>query len=158
MTKAILWFEEPLLRLPSHLLSRRLRFFGPQTRDANFGLNIFWAWWWPGILLTYPVPCSRLVLGICFAGSFLGLCWGQGVWAMFLAMFPFLERDVIFSIFSGVFLSKSQHQRVQLFEEWVGLLRYSRVWSKWDVSQSRGYVICAQSCIVFYRDCHLFEG
>ena len=21
---------------------------GPQSRDANFGLNIFWAWWWPG--------------------------------------------------------------------------------------------------------------
>lgn len=28
---------------------------GPQSRDANVFLNMFWAWWWPGILLTYPL-------------------------------------------------------------------------------------------------------
>lgn len=29
-------------------------FLGPQTRDANFGLNLFWAWWWPVILFAFP--------------------------------------------------------------------------------------------------------
>eukprot|EP00435_Cladocopium_sp_Y103_P073655 s200_g44.t1 len=41
-----------------------LLFIGPQTRDANFGLNIFWAWWWPGILLTYPV-LGRFWCAVC---------------------------------------------------------------------------------------------
>ncbi|CAK9073900.1 unnamed protein product [Durusdinium trenchii] len=41
-----------------------LLWFGPQTRDANFGLNIFWAWWWPGILLTYPV-LGRFWCAVC---------------------------------------------------------------------------------------------
>ena len=41
-----------------------LLFIGPQTRDANFGLNIFWAWWWPGILLTYPVV-GRFWCAVC---------------------------------------------------------------------------------------------
>ncbi len=29
-------------------------FLGPQTRDQNFGLNLFWAWWWPFFLLLFP--------------------------------------------------------------------------------------------------------
>lgn len=28
-------------------------FFGPQTRAENFALNIFWAWWWPLILVSF---------------------------------------------------------------------------------------------------------
>lgn len=41
-----------------------LLFVGPQTRDANFGLNLFWAWWWPGILVTYPL-IGRLWCSVC---------------------------------------------------------------------------------------------
>ena len=37
---------------------------GPQTRDANFGLNFFWAWWWPGILITYPI-LGRFWCAVC---------------------------------------------------------------------------------------------
>ncbi|NJO39721.1 MAG: sigma 54-interacting transcriptional regulator [Cyanobacteria bacterium CRU_2_1] len=29
-------------------------FLGPQTRDANMGLNLFWAWWWPVMLIAFP--------------------------------------------------------------------------------------------------------
>ncbi|QLE58329.1 sigma 54-interacting transcriptional regulator [Nostoc sp. TCL26-01] len=29
-------------------------FIGPQTRDRNFGLNLFWAWWWPIVLFIFP--------------------------------------------------------------------------------------------------------
>lgn len=28
--------------------------FGPQTRDQNGALNLFWAWWWPLILISFP--------------------------------------------------------------------------------------------------------
>lgn len=28
---------------------------GPQSRDANFVLNLFWAWWWPVMLLLFPL-------------------------------------------------------------------------------------------------------
>ena len=29
-------------------------FFGPQSRDRNFVLNLFWDWWWLGSLLIFP--------------------------------------------------------------------------------------------------------
>ena len=31
-----------------------LLFVGPQRRAENFALNLFWAWWWPLILLGFP--------------------------------------------------------------------------------------------------------
>jgi transcriptional regulator with AAA-type ATPase domain/NAD-dependent dihydropyrimidine dehydrogenase PreA subunit len=31
-----------------------LLFVGPQQRHENFALNLFWAWWWPLILLGFP--------------------------------------------------------------------------------------------------------
>ena len=39
-------------------------FLGPQTRDANIALNLFWAWWWPLILLLFPVV-GRLWCAVC---------------------------------------------------------------------------------------------
>ncbi|MBD2461960.1 sigma 54-interacting transcriptional regulator [Oscillatoria sp. FACHB-1407] len=29
-------------------------FLGPQSRDRNIALNLFWAWWWPLILIAFP--------------------------------------------------------------------------------------------------------
>ncbi|MEM8778581.1 MAG: cyclic nucleotide-binding domain-containing protein [Cyanobacteria bacterium P01_G01_bin.49] len=29
-------------------------FMGPQTRSQNFALNLFWAWWWPLVLIGFP--------------------------------------------------------------------------------------------------------
>jgi transcriptional regulator with AAA-type ATPase domain/NAD-dependent dihydropyrimidine dehydrogenase PreA subunit len=31
-----------------------LLFLGPQTRQTNVALNLFWAWWWPLILIAFP--------------------------------------------------------------------------------------------------------
>lgn len=39
-------------------------FWGPQTRDSNFALNFFWAWWWPLILISFPFV-GRLWCAIC---------------------------------------------------------------------------------------------
>jgi transcriptional regulator with AAA-type ATPase domain/NAD-dependent dihydropyrimidine dehydrogenase PreA subunit len=37
---------------------------GPQDRSHNGSLNLFWAWWWPLILLTYPLV-GRLWCSFC---------------------------------------------------------------------------------------------
>ena len=37
---------------------------GPQSRDANFVLNFFWAWWWLGILVAFPFV-GRLWCSVC---------------------------------------------------------------------------------------------
>jgi len=50
--------------LPLYTLVVVLMFVGPQTRDQNIGLNLFWAWWWPLILLGFPFV-GRLWCAIC---------------------------------------------------------------------------------------------
>jgi transcriptional regulator with AAA-type ATPase domain/NAD-dependent dihydropyrimidine dehydrogenase PreA subunit len=39
-------------------------FVAPQNRAKNFALNLFWAWWWPLILLGFPFV-GRLWCAIC---------------------------------------------------------------------------------------------
>ncbi|WP_017306287.1 sigma 54-interacting transcriptional regulator [Spirulina subsalsa] len=39
-------------------------FVGPQTRDQNVALNLFWAWWWPLVLLGFPLV-GRLWCAVC---------------------------------------------------------------------------------------------
>jgi transcriptional regulator with AAA-type ATPase domain/NAD-dependent dihydropyrimidine dehydrogenase PreA subunit len=39
-------------------------FIAPQDRQHNFALNLFWAWWWPLILLLFPV-IGRLWCAFC---------------------------------------------------------------------------------------------
>ncbi len=38
--------------------------FGPQSRDQNLVLNLFWAWWWPVMLLLFPV-LGRIWCSVC---------------------------------------------------------------------------------------------
>jgi transcriptional regulator with AAA-type ATPase domain/NAD-dependent dihydropyrimidine dehydrogenase PreA subunit len=40
--------------LPAFAVLIAILFLGPQTRDQNFGLNLFWAWWWPFFLFLFP--------------------------------------------------------------------------------------------------------
>ncbi|MBE9045043.1 sigma 54-interacting transcriptional regulator [Pleurocapsales cyanobacterium LEGE 10410] len=39
-------------------------FVAPQNRQENFALNLFWAWWWPLILIGFPVV-GRLWCAVC---------------------------------------------------------------------------------------------
>jgi len=39
-------------------------FLGPQSRDRNLGLNLFWAWWWMGMLIAFPFV-GRLWCAVC---------------------------------------------------------------------------------------------
>lgn len=57
-------------------------FVGPQTRDANFGLNLFWAWWWPLVLIGFPFV-GRLWCAVC---PFM--IYGELVQKLSLKLFP----------------------------------------------------------------------
>lgn len=39
-------------------------FVGPQTRDRNFALNLFWAWWWTFFLFAFPF-LGRIWCAVC---------------------------------------------------------------------------------------------
>ena len=39
-------------------------FLGPQNRQENFTLNLFWAWWWPLVLISFPFV-GRLWCAVC---------------------------------------------------------------------------------------------
>ncbi len=39
---------------PLFALTVFILFWGPQDRAHNIGLNLFWAWWWPVILIIFP--------------------------------------------------------------------------------------------------------
>ena len=39
-------------------------FIAPQSRQENFALNLFWAWWWPLILIGFPF-IGRLWCAVC---------------------------------------------------------------------------------------------
>jgi polyferredoxin len=41
-----------------------LGFVGPQNRQENFTLNMFWAWWWPLVLIGFPFV-GRLWCAVC---------------------------------------------------------------------------------------------
>ena len=41
-----------------------LLFLGPQTRDSNIALNLFWAWWWPVVLIIFPF-LGRIWCAVC---------------------------------------------------------------------------------------------
>ncbi|HEY9830108.1 MAG TPA: sigma 54-interacting transcriptional regulator [Stenomitos sp.] len=41
-----------------------LGFVGPQNRQENFTLNLFWAWWWPLVLVGFPFV-GRLWCAVC---------------------------------------------------------------------------------------------
>ncbi|MBE9137184.1 cyclic nucleotide-binding domain-containing protein [Nodosilinea sp. LEGE 07088] len=41
-----------------------LLWFGPQQREENVALTVFWAWWWPLVLLSFPFV-GRLWCAVC---------------------------------------------------------------------------------------------
>ncbi len=57
-------------------------FLAPQNRQHNFALNLFWAWWWPLILVTFPFV-GRLWCAVC---PFM--IYGEITQKLSLIMFP----------------------------------------------------------------------
>jgi len=54
------WVVVMLLFIPVTLMG----YLGPQTRDSNMTLNLFWAWWWPFYLFLFPF-IGRLWCAVC---------------------------------------------------------------------------------------------
>lgn len=52
------------LTLGAFALVVALLLFGPQTRSTNIALNLFWAWWWLGVLLIFPF-LGRIWCAVC---------------------------------------------------------------------------------------------
>jgi len=52
------------LVLPVFVFVVVILFVGPQQRSQNFALNLFWAWWWPLILIGFPFV-GRLWCSVC---------------------------------------------------------------------------------------------
>ncbi|MBF2077545.1 MAG: sigma 54-interacting transcriptional regulator [Synechococcales cyanobacterium T60_A2020_003] len=51
------WYPDRInygVTLTAFALVVALLIFGPQSRDRNIALNLFWAWWWPLILIAFP--------------------------------------------------------------------------------------------------------
>lgn len=53
------WFTLPFFAFIVAVL-----FLAPQTRQENFALNFFWAWWWPLVLIGFPFV-GRLWCAFC---------------------------------------------------------------------------------------------
>lgn len=70
------------LVLPGFALVVLTLFIGPQTRDQNIALNLFWAWWWPVILLVFPF-LGRIWCAVC---PFM--IYGEVLQAISLRLFP----------------------------------------------------------------------
>lgn len=52
------------LTAPAFAIIVAVLFIGPQTRDRNFVLNLFWAWWWPFFLFLFPF-LGRVWCSVC---------------------------------------------------------------------------------------------
>lgn len=52
------------LVVPAFALVVFILFWGPQDREHNLGLNLFWAWWWPVVLLLFPF-LGRIWCAVC---------------------------------------------------------------------------------------------
>jgi transcriptional regulator with AAA-type ATPase domain/NAD-dependent dihydropyrimidine dehydrogenase PreA subunit len=79
------WWPDRLnysLVLPLYTLVVFLLFWGPQGRAHNVGLNLFWAWWWPLVLLVFPF-LGRVWCAVC---PFM--IYGELVQRLSLRMWP----------------------------------------------------------------------
>ncbi|ERN40658.1 transcriptional regulator [Rubidibacter lacunae KORDI 51-2] len=80
-----IWYPERFnywVVAPAFALTVAILFLGPQTRSENVGLNLFWAWWWPVVLIGFPFV-GRLWCAICpFA------IYGELAQKLSLQMFP----------------------------------------------------------------------
>lgn len=108
------------LVMPSFALVVFLLFWGPQDRQHNMGLNLFWAWWWPVVLILFP---------------FLGRIW--------CAVCPFMiYGEVVQKISLWLFPRQLQRWPRQAMEQWAGWFLFGSfalifLWEEiWDLSNT----------------------
>jgi len=112
--------------LPAFALIIAVLFLGPQTRDRNFVLNLFWAWWWPFFLFLFP---------------FLGRIW--------CAFCPFMiYGEVTQKLSLWLFPRKLQSWPRQQAEKWGGWFLFTMftlifLWEElWDLENTAYLSAC----------------
>ncbi|NER81778.1 MAG: 4Fe-4S binding protein [Leptolyngbya sp. SIO1D8] len=79
------WWPDRLnygFTLTAFALVIAILFLGPQTRDQNIALNLFWAWWWPVILVVF-LFFGRIWCAVC---PFM--IYGEALQTLSLKVFP----------------------------------------------------------------------
>lgn len=83
---------------------------GPQSRDQNIGLNLFWAWWWMGILLAFPFV-GRLWCAVCPFMIYGELAQKFSLWLFPRQLLPWPRQEAdkwggwfLFGLFSLILL------------------------------------------------------
>ncbi len=114
------------LTLPLFAVVIAVLWFGPQQRHENVALTVFWAWWWPLVLLSFPVV-GRLWCAVC----------------------PFMiYGEVTQWISKKLFPSRLQRWPRQAAERWggwfvFGLFTLILVWEEvWDLEDSAYLSAC----------------
>ncbi|PSC70095.1 ATPase AAA [Micractinium conductrix] len=104
-----------------------LLFVGPQDRASNFGLNLFWCYWWPASFLVYP---------------FLGRVW--------CAVCPFMIYGEIvqrWRVSRGAQLLKWPREQLDHWGPWflfwlfVAILVWEEVWDLPDVAALSSWLL-----------------
>jgi len=85
-------------------------FIGPQNRQENFALNLFWAWWWPLILIGFPFV-GRVWCAICPFMIYGEITQKLSLWLFprQLKKWPRQQADLwggwfLFALFAAIFL------------------------------------------------------
>ena len=103
--------------VPGYALYVAYLFLGPQDRAHNAGLNLFWAWFWPGMFAIYPAV-GRL-------------------WCMFCPFMAYGELVQRLRIATGANLRKWPRDEMETWGPWFlyGLFYVILVWEQvWEVS------------------------
>ncbi|MBF2015563.1 MAG: sigma 54-interacting transcriptional regulator [Rivularia sp. T60_A2020_040] len=123
------WYPDRInygITLTAFAVTIGILFFGPQSRDQNFALNLFWAWWWPFFLFLFP---------------FLGRIW--------CAFCPFMiYGEVTQKLSLWLFPRKLQSWPRQQAEKWGGWFLFTMftlifLWEElWDLENTAYLSAC----------------
>jgi transcriptional regulator with AAA-type ATPase domain/NAD-dependent dihydropyrimidine dehydrogenase PreA subunit len=83
---------------------------GPQSRDQNVALNFFWAWWWLGILISFPFV-GRLWCAVCPFMIYGEVAQKLSLWLYPRKLLPWSRREAeqwggwfLFALFTLILL------------------------------------------------------
>ncbi|MEB3213196.1 MAG: sigma 54-interacting transcriptional regulator, partial [Leptolyngbyaceae bacterium] len=87
-----------------------LLFWGPQTRDQNIALNLFWAWWWPLVLIIFPF-LGRIWCAVCPFMIYGEITQKLSLWLFPRTLWPWPRRQAerwggwfLFALFALILL------------------------------------------------------
>ncbi|MEL6224081.1 MAG: sigma 54-interacting transcriptional regulator [Cyanobacteria bacterium J06627_8] len=107
-----------------------LLFLGPQTRDQNIALNLFWAWWWPIILVVFPF-LGRIWCAVCPFMIYGEITQKISLWLFPRILWPWPRRQAdrwggwfLFAMFALILLWEElwNLQNVAYLSAWLLLL------------------------------------